>query len=58
MDGLLGSDGGPPYRYIVTIEVNNFEQLGRDVVGEKMRGLLSELHWFAEVTQLISERFV
>ena len=34
------------------------EQLGRDMAGEDMQRLLSELHAFAEVTQLSSERFV
>lgn len=56
--GLLGSDGVPPYRYVVTVEVDDFEQLGRYMAGEEMRGLLSELHRFAEATQLRSERFV
>ncbi len=55
--GLLGSDAAPPYRYVVTTEVNDMEQLGRDVAGEEMRRLLSELHEYAEVTQLVAERF-
>jgi hypothetical protein len=56
--GLLGSDAAPPYRYVVTLEVRDLEQLGRDVSGEEMQRLLSELHGFAEVTQLVAERFV
>jgi hypothetical protein len=28
--GLLGSDAAPPYRYVVTLEVVDPEQLGRD----------------------------
>jgi len=56
--GLLGSDAAPPYRYIVTLEVNGMEGLRRDMAGEEMRRLLHELHEFAEVTQLVAERFV
>jgi hypothetical protein len=56
--GLLGSDAAPPYRYVVTLEVRGLEQLGRDMSGEEMQRLLSELHGFAEVTQLMTERLV
>lgn len=56
--GLLASDSTPPYEYIVTLNINDLEQLGRDMVSEEMQTLLSELHRFAEVTQLMSERFV
>ena len=54
---LLGSDTAPPYRYVVTLEVNDLEQLGRDVQGEDMQRLFSELHELAETTQIIAERF-
>src|SRR5215210_4309367 len=57
VNGLLGSDAVPPYRYVVTLEVGDLEQLGRDMAGEEMQSLFSELHRFAEVTQLMSERF-
>ena len=56
--GLLASDDAPPYRYVVTVDVDDLAQLGRDMAGEEMRGLLSELHRFAGVVQLMSERFV
>ena len=56
--GLLGSNGVPPYRYVVIVEVNDFEQLRLYMAGEEMRGLLSDLHQFAGVVQLMSERFV
>ncbi len=55
--GLLGSDVVPPYRYVVTVEVSDFEQLGWGTAGEEMRGILYELHRFVEATQLVSERF-
>lgn len=54
---LLGSDAEPPYRYVVTTEFSDLEQLGEDVGGEEMQGLLAELHEYAEVTQLVAERF-
>lgn len=56
--GLLASDDVPPYRYVVTVDIGDLAQLGRDMEDEEMRGLLSELHRFAEVVQLMSERFV
>ena len=55
---LLGSDDAPPYRYVVATEVNDMEQLGRDAAGAEMQRLLSELRGYAEVTQLVAERFV
>ena len=55
--GLLGSDEAPPYRYVVTLEVGDLDQLGRDMAGAEMQRLLPELYRFAEVTQLMSERF-
>lgn len=48
----------PPYRYVVTVEVNDLQQLERDAGNEEMRRLLGELGRYAEVTQLMSERFV
>ena len=56
--GLLGSDAAPPYRYVVTLEVSDLERLVQDMAGEEMQRLISELHGFAEVTQLMTERFV
>jgi hypothetical protein len=43
---------------VVTLGIDDLAQLGRDMKGEEMRRMLSELHRFAEVVQLISERFV
>lgn len=56
--GLLGSDTAPSYRYVVTLEVDDMERLGRDMAGGEMQRLLTELHEFADVTQLMAERFV
>jgi hypothetical protein len=58
VSGLLGSDEEPPYDYVVTLEVADLARLGEDMGGERMRALLSELHGYAEVTQLMAERFV
>ena len=57
VSGLLGSEAAPPYQYVVTLEVNDIEQLGRDMSGEEMQRHLSELHDLAEVTQIVAERF-
>jgi REDY-like protein HapK len=54
--GLLGSDAAPPYRYVVTLDIRDLDQLGRDVASEGMQALLSELHDLAEVTQIMAER--
>ena len=56
--GRLASDSALPYQYVVTLDIDDLEQLGHVMASEEMQGLLSELHRFAEVTQLISERFV
>jgi hypothetical protein len=55
--GLLGSDAAPPYRYVVTLDIRDLDQLGRDVASEGMQALLSELHDLAEITQIMAERF-
>jgi hypothetical protein len=48
----------PPYDYLVTLEVADKAHLGENVAGERMLGLLSELYGYADVTQLMAERFV
>ena len=55
--GLLGSDAASPCRYVVMLEVRDPEQLGRDMEGEEVQRLISELHELAEVTQIMTERF-
>jgi hypothetical protein len=56
--GLAEAGCEPPYEYIVTVEINDLEQLGRDMESEKVHTLLAELGRYAEVTQLMTERFV
>ena len=58
VSGLLGSDAAPPYRYVVTLQVSDLGQLGRDMRKEEMQRLLSELHELADITQLMAQRFV
>jgi predicted butyrate kinase (DUF1464 family) len=53
-----GRDSEPPYGYIVSVEVNDLEQLGRDMESEQVQALLGELGEYAEVTQLMTERFI
>ena len=57
VNNLRGSNETPPYGYVVTLQVDDLEGLGRDMSGEEMRRLLAELHEYAEVTQLMTERF-
>ena len=56
--GLPESGGEPPYEYVVSAGINDLEQLGRDMESEQVQLLLSELGEYAEVTQLMTERFV
>ena len=56
--GLAGAEAEPPYEYIGSVEINDLEQLGRDIQSERMQTLLGELGRYAEVTQLMTERFV
>lgn len=56
--GLAASGGEPPHGYIVSVEVNDLGQLGRDMEGERVQALLGELDRYAEVTQLMTERFI
>ncbi len=57
--GGLGESGGePPYGYVVSVGINDLEQLGKDMESEQVRRLLDELGRYAEVTQLMTERFV
>src|SRR5215204_7019662 len=52
------SGGDPIYQYVVSVGINDLEQLGRDMESEQVQRLLGELGRYAEVTQLMTERFV
>ena len=56
--GLPESGGEPPYEYVVSVGINDLGQLGKDMESEQVQRLLGELARFAEVTQLMTERFV
>lgn len=56
--GLAGSGSEPPYQYVVSVEINDLGQLGVDVEDGRMQTLLGELGRYAEVTQLLTQRFV
>jgi REDY-like protein HapK len=58
VSGLPESGGEPPCHYVVSVEINDLEQLGRDINSEQMQQLLEELGRYADVTQLLTERFV
>ena len=55
---LPESSGDPPYRYVVSVGINDLEQLGRDMESGQVQQLLDELGRYADVTQLMTERFV
>ena len=52
------SGGDPPYEYVVSVGINDLEQLGRDMESERVQQLLGELDRYADVMQLMTERFV
>ncbi len=56
--GLAEAAGESPFGYIVTVEINDLEQLGKDMESERVQMLLGELGRYAEVTQLMTERFI
>ena len=56
--GLPEAGGEPPYEYVVSVGINDPEQLGKDMESEQVQRLLGELGRYAEVTQLMTERFV
>ena len=56
--GLPESSGDPPYQYVVSVGINDLEQLGRDLESGQVQQLLDELGRYADVTQLMTERFV
>jgi REDY-like protein HapK len=56
--GLPQSGGDPPYRYVVSVGINDLKQLGKDMESEQVQRLLGELGRYADVTQLMTERFV
>ena len=57
VSGLLGSEAAPPYRYVVSLELSDPGELGRDMQREDIQRLFSELHELAEITQMMAERF-
>ena len=56
--GLPESGGEPPYEYVVSVGINDLKHLGKDMESERVQRLLGELGRYAEVTQLMTERFV
>ena len=56
--GIPEAGGEPPYDYVVSVGINDLEQLGEDMESEQVQRLLGELGQYAEVTQLMTVRFV
>jgi hypothetical protein len=56
--GRPEAGGELPYEYVVSVSINDLEQLGKDMQSEQVQRLLGELGQYAEVTQLMTERFV
>lgn len=56
--GVSEAGGEAIYRYVVSVEINDLEQLGTDIESEQTQRLLDELGRYADVTQLMTEGFV
>jgi hypothetical protein len=54
----VGGGGDPPYDYVVSVAINDLEQLGMDMESERVQRLLGELGRYADVTQFMTERIV
>src|SRR3712207_6869803 len=52
--GMLGSDPAPPYRYVVTLDIVDVEQLGRDMAGGEERRAPSRLAGLAGGPQVMA----
>ncbi len=58
VSSLVGSDARPPCQYIEVVQVNDVDQLGRDIASEKMQHASAELAQFAEPPMFIlTEQF-
>jgi hypothetical protein len=55
---LAEAGGETSCEYVVSVAINDPEQMGRDLQSEQVQRLLEELDEYAEVTQLMTERFV
>jgi hypothetical protein len=56
--GLQESGGEIHYEYVVSVGINDLEQLGKDIKSEQVQRLLGELGRYADARQLMTERFV
>src|ERR671911_1181838 len=52
VSGLPESGGEPPCEYVVSVGINDLQQLGKDMESEQVQRLLVELGHYADVTQL------
>lgn len=46
--GILGTDQQAPYQYVEVIEVNDADQLGKDVSTETMQNVAAQFQAFAD----------
>jgi hypothetical protein len=46
--GILGSDAIPPYQYVEVLEVNDMEQLGKEVASDIMKQISAQFQLFAD----------
>lgn len=50
---MLGTDQAPPYQYIETLDINDFDTFGKEVSTETMTKVASEFQSFADSPMFI-----
>jgi hypothetical protein len=56
--GLVGSDGTPPLDYIEVVQVNDTDQMARDMAGEASQRMGAEIARSADAQFVLAERAV
>lgn len=57
-EGLVGSDGTPPFDYVEVVQVNDTQKMAQDMAGEAIQRMSAELAQYAEATFVIAQRAV
>jgi hypothetical protein len=55
-EGLLGSEGKPPYAYIEILDVRDMGQFGEDVATPVMQAVAKDFGGMAEVTFVVTKK--
>lgn len=56
--GLVGSDGAPPFDYVEVVQVNDTDQMAKDMSGPEIGRMSGELARYADAQFVLTERAV